>query len=335
MPLSTRRNAQLARAIRWIVTAAIVAFLIIFARTIDWTSAWASIRGASLPLLLVAVAVNFLSIAIKGVRWWLFLRPAGVPSLSLALRATLAGFGLNNVLVANGGDAARVVFVARATGVPSSTVLATLALERLFDPVGFMFVLVYGFLAFTLSPELEKWRLPAEIGLVATLALLGYFVYASRNAQPGGVSAARSVSHGVGGKIMAYLRGFAASTRELTSAPRFAGALVISILSWAGQVVTFELSAAAAHVDISPVASLAALLAVNLGFVIRVTPGNVGLFQFLYIVATEPFGVPRGDAIVVSLLIQTIQIIPITLAGVALAPEFIFRPSRKSLATKG
>lgn len=328
-------NPQLARAIRWTVTAAIVGFLIVFARTIDWASAWASIRRASLPLLVAAVAVNFLSIAVKGVRWSLFLRPAGVPSLSLALRATLAGFGLNNVLVANGGDAARVVFVSRATGVPSSTVLATLALERVFDPVGFMVVLVYGFLAFTLSPALEMWRWPAEIGLVATFALLGYFVYGSRNAQPGGSSASRSVAHGVGGKVMAYLRGFAASTRELTSAPRFAGALVISILSWAGQVLTFQLGAAAAHVDITPAASLAALLVVNLGFVIRVTPGNVGLFQFLFVVATEPFGVPQNDAIVVSLLIQTIQIIPITLAGVALAPEFIFGSSRKSLATRG
>ena len=85
-----------------------------------------------MPLLVAAVVINFLSMAVKGVRWWLFLKPAGSPSLPLALRATIAGAGLNNVLVANGGDAARVVFVSRATGIPSSTVLATLALERLF-----------------------------------------------------------------------------------------------------------------------------------------------------------------------------------------------------------
>ena len=55
------------------------------------------------------------------------------PSLWLAIKATFAGAGLNNILVANGGEAARVVFVARAAHVPSAKVLATLALERMFE----------------------------------------------------------------------------------------------------------------------------------------------------------------------------------------------------------
>ena len=127
-------NARLGKAIRWLITGAIIVFLVIFARTVDWASAWSSIRNASLPLLAIAIGVNFLSLAFKAVRWWLFLRAAGSCSFPLALRATIAGAGLNNVLVANGGEAARVVFVSRATGIQSSTVLATLALERLFDP---------------------------------------------------------------------------------------------------------------------------------------------------------------------------------------------------------
>ena len=39
--------------------------------------------------------------------------------------------------------------------------------------------------------------------------------------------------------------------------------------------------------------------------------------------------IARNDAIAVSLLIQTIQIIPMTALGVALAPEFIFRRGGK------
>ncbi|HVD59584.1 MAG TPA: lysylphosphatidylglycerol synthase domain-containing protein, partial [Gemmatimonadaceae bacterium] len=97
-------NHKVARGLRWALTAVIVVFLIIFARTIDWGAAWHSIRNASLPLLLAAVLVNIASIVLKGIRWWIFLRAAGSPSLPLAMRATLAGAGLNNVLVANGGD---------------------------------------------------------------------------------------------------------------------------------------------------------------------------------------------------------------------------------------
>ena len=302
----------------------IIVFLVIFARTIDWTSAWHSIRSASLSLLFAAIAVNFLSIAVKGVRWWLFLKPAGSPSLGLSMRATIAGSGLNNVLVANGGDAARVVFVTKATGLPSSRVLATVALERLFDPVGFVILLVYGALAYKLPDNLAKWTIPAEIGLALIFALLGWFVYTSRHSVAMGNHDDRPV-HGFLAKAKAYFTGFAVSTRALTSTSRFAWALVISMVAWAGQVATFQLAAAAAHVSIPPEASLVALLATNLGLLVRATPGNVGFFQFVFALSVAPFGVSRNDAIAVSLLIQTIQIIPVTLIGVALAPEFLFR----------
>ncbi len=322
----------LSRALRWILTAAIVIFLVIFARTINWSAAWTSIRSASLPLLAAAVGVNLLTILIKAIRWWLFLRAAGSPSLPLAIRATVAGAGLNNVLVANGGDAARVVFISRSTGIPSSTVLATVALERLFDPVGFVIMLVIGVLVFSLPPSLERWHLPAEIALVLIAVLLTWFVYASRNAKPEHVPERRERPRGLGGRLKAYFVGFAASTRLLTSGPRFVGALLLSMLSWAGQFATFQLAADAAHVAIPPAGSLAALLAINLGLLIRATPGNVGFFQFVFALAVDPFGVARNDAIAVSLLIQTLQIIPVTLLGVALAPEFIFkRKKRKEL----
>lgn len=318
-------NPWISRGLRWLLTAAIIVFLVIFARTIDWTAAWHSIRTASLPLLAAAVVVNFFSVAIKGIRWWLFLKPAGAPSLPLATRATIAGSGLNNVLVANGGDAARVVFVTRATGLPSSTVLATLALERMFDPVGFVVLLVYGVIAFSLPPSLEKWRLPAEITLVVVAGLLIWFVYASRNATPEKLSLQRERSATLWGRIKGYFAGFAASASVLATGPRFIGALALSMIAWVAQIYVFELAAEAAHVSIPPAGSLAALLAVNLGLLIRATPGNVGFFQFVFALATEPFGVPRNDAIAVSLLIQTLQILPVTLIGVALAPEFIFK----------
>ncbi len=323
------------RALRWILTAAIVAFLIIFARTIDWTAAWTSIRNASLPLLAAAVGVNLLTIVIKAIRWWLFLRPAGSPSLPLALRATVAGAGLNNVLVANGGDAARVVFVARSTGIPSSTILATVALERLFDPVGFVIMLVFGVLTFSLPPSLEKWQIPAEIALVLIAVLLSWFVYWSGKVQPEHVPERRQEPRGLIGRVRAYLVGFATSTRSLTTGPRFVGALVLSMLSWAGQFATFKLAASAAHVAIPSAGILAALLAINLGLLIRATPGNVGFFQFVFALAVEPFGIARNDAIAVSLLIQTLQILPVTLLGVGLAPEFIFTRKKPRASVNG
>jgi uncharacterized protein (TIRG00374 family) len=321
-------KSTIGRYLRWILTGVIIVFLILFARTIDWAQAWSSIRTASPKLLLVAVAVNFLSIIIKGVRWWMFLRAAGSPSLWLSLRATIAGAGLNNVLVANGGDAARVVFVSRATGIPSSTILATLALERLFDPVGFVILIVYGVVAYSLPPALERWKIPAEIALAIITVLLFWFLYSARHAKPADADTAKARATGLWGRFKAYMTGFAVTTRSLATGPRFFAALILSLGSWACQVLTFKYAAAAAHVPMSMAASIATLIAINLGLVIRATPGNVGFFQFVFALTAEPFGISRNDAIAVSLLIQTLQIIPVTLIGVALAPEFILKRSR-------
>ena len=45
----------------------------------------------------------------------------------------------------------------------------------------------------------------------------------------------------------------------------------------------------------------------------------------MYALTAAGFGMDRDQAIAVAFLIQTQQIIPVTLLGVALAPEFIFK----------
>src|SRR3954465_1086476 len=327
-------SPKLKKGIRWAISAAILIFLILFARTIDWHAAWNSMRHASMPLLAAAIGVNILSVLIKGVRWWLFLRPIGVTSLPLAIRATIAGAGLNNVLVASGGDAARVVFVSRVSGVRSSTVLASMALEKLFDPIGFVILLVYGVIAFQLPPQFERWKVPAEILLVVIVALLVFFVYATRRMKPEHVPERRAKPRTFMGKFRAYFVSFGQTAGRLATGPRFLAAILLSLASWACQLWTFELAAAAAHVPMPLAGSLACLLGINVGLIIRATPGNVGFFQFVYALMAEQFGVSRNDAIAVSLLIQTLQILPLTLLGIVLAPEFIFRRGKKDKETE-
>jgi uncharacterized protein (TIRG00374 family) len=327
-------NPGLKKGIRWALSAAILVFLILFARTINWHAAWNSMRHASLPLLAAAIGVNLLSVLLKGIRWWLFLRPIGITSLPLAIRATIAGAGLNNVLVANGGDAARVVFVSRLSGVPSSTVLASVALEKLFDPIGFVMLLVFGVLVFELPPQFEAWKLPAEITLGVIVLLLIFFVYATRNIKPEHVPERRAKPRTWTGKFVAYFRSFSQTAGRLATGPRFLGAMVLSLLSWGCQLWCFDLAASAAHVPIPLAGSLACLLGINVGLIIRATPGNVGFFQFVYALMAEQFGVARNDAIAVSLLIQTLQILPLTLLGIALAPEFIFKRGKEDSETE-
>jgi len=256
----------------------------------------------------------------------------GSPSLALSMRATFAGAGLNNVLVANGGDAARIVFVTRASGVPASRVLATAALDRIFDPIGFVILLAFGLVAFDLPPEFARLRWPVLIALVVIAIALVWLARTAPSVSEH-VPERRAVPRGWRARSAAWFRDFSGSMRELATGPRMVPLLLLTVLAWVTQLATFAYAASAAHIRLPIQGSLTALLAVNVSLLVRATPGNVGFFQFAYALAAAPFGVADANAVGVAVLIQALQIIPTTLIGVALAPEFIFRRNAKAPTT--
>lgn len=308
---------------RVVLTIGIVIGLVLFARTVNWSDTWAAIRQSDVELLLLAATINLLSLVAKAVRWWIFLRPAGSSSLGLAMRATFAGAGLNNVLVANGGEAARVIFVSRASRTPSAKVLATLALERVFELVGYVVMLALAVSFLELPESIARMRPFAWIALMVIAVL---FVYLIR--RPEHVDEVAEAAVGWWPKTRQYGRKFLQTLGGISTPSRFAFAMLLSVFGWAVQIATYHLTARAAGFELPLVGTVACILAVNLGFAIRATPGNVGLFQMMYAVTASAFGMDRDQAIAVAFLIQTQQIIPVTLIGIALAPEFIFGKRR-------
>ncbi|GAC1653622.1 MAG: lysylphosphatidylglycerol synthase transmembrane domain-containing protein [Gemmatimonadaceae bacterium] len=326
--MSNKHHA--ARILRYLVTGLIVGGLVVFARKVDWHAAWTAMRTAAIGPLVAAALLNLLSLALKGVRWWVFLRAVGAPSLSLALRATAAGAGLNNVLVANGGEAARIVFVARATHIPSATILATLAVERLFDFVGYVALLTFAAFALPIPASIARWRPVAVILVVCMSATLIYLV---RRPGPALVEAADLALGPVaprsfGARARAYGGHFIDAVSTISSAPRFGAAIALSVVAWISQVATFALTAQAARFALPLAGSVAAVLSTNLSLLVRATPGNVGVFQAVYAMTAVGFGLDKDPAVAVAFLLQTLQILPVTLLGIALAPEFVFSRRR-------
>jgi phosphatidylinositol alpha-mannosyltransferase len=316
------------RALRLGLTGLILVMLVLFARKVNWHDTWRTMQTASMPLLLGAALINLVSIVVKGVRWWVFLKPVGAPSLSLALRATFAGAGLNNVLVANGGEAARVVFVARAAHVPSAKILATLALERLFELVGYVTLLALAATFLELPSSLERVK-PFAIAVLALMVALLVWLLRRPDVVETVVGPKPASWHG---RVREYGGRVIRTIGQVSSGPRFIAAVGLSVFAWALQVATYQMTARAAHLPMTVVATVAALLAVNLGFALRATPGNVGVFQAAYAATAAAFGMDQDQAIAVAFLIQAQQILPVTLLGVALAPEFIFKQSKRRAA---
>ena len=298
------------RSVRAVATGAFVVLLVLFARQMDWRAAAAAARNADASLLVLALSFNQLSLVLKGVRWWVFLRAVGVRSLRLVLRATYAGASLNNLVVAQGGEAARGVIVARASDVATARVASALALERVLDGVSYLTLLVSAAFLLDLPAALSRWRAEAAVALAcASVALLLL----------GATSRARGQSTARLDTTWARMAGgtarFLSSISETASPLRLTTGMAISIAAWALQVATYHTVALAAHLPISLAGSIAAMLAIGISFLIRGTPGNVGIFQVIYAMTAASFGVAKPAAVATALLIQAVQIIPTVLLG--------------------
>jgi uncharacterized protein (TIRG00374 family) len=319
-------------ALRWIFSVAMLVAIVLYGRTINWTAAWSAIRSASWPILLVATLVNFITLGAKAVTWWIFLRAVGVPSLSLAVKATVAGAGLNNILVANSGDAARVVFVTRASDAPSAAVLAALALERLFDLIGYIILMAGAAYLLPMPHEVARWRFAAVGVLLGIALLLGVLLKRAP-----GIAAVTVYPTTIVGRVRTYLDRFMGSVRDILTVERISLAMLLSLVNWAAQIATYHLVAVAAHFPISIVGSVTTLITANVGFVVRATPGNVGVFQVVYGVTAEALGLDKAQAVAVALLLQFIQNLPVTLLAIVIAPDLIlhWREKRGTAARDG
>jgi uncharacterized protein (TIRG00374 family) len=301
------------RALHLLLPAAIAALLVLFARHLDWRAAAAAARGADPWMLLLAVALNLLSLTLKGVRWWVFLRALGVRSLGLVLRATYAGASLNNLVVAQGGEGARVLLVSRGAGVSSARVLAALALERVLDAMSYLLLLVGGAWLLPLPAVIMRWRLAATFALAAAVLLLAWLLL--RNTGEGPAAPTEPM-----GPVRAYLRRFAAGVGEVASPGRLANGALLSVGAWVLQVATYHVVSLATGSALPLAGSVAALLAVGISFLVRATPGNVGVFQMVYALTALSFGIAEAPAVAVAVLIQLVQVGPVLVLGTLAAP---------------
>ena len=311
-------NPSARRALRIGLGAALIVLLVAFGWHVDWHAVAEGVRSANPWLLLAAFVVNQLSLALKGVRWWVFLRPLGVRSLSLVMRATFAGASLNNLVVAQGGEGARVLIVSRATGVSSARVLSALALERVLDMVSYLVLLTSAAWLLELPHSLVRWRGLASVALAVAVAGLIAIGLAGQRATVGD----EPITVGAPmGRFRAYVRRFIRGVSEVSSLPRLSAAMGLSLGAWSLQVATYHLVARAGHLPVTLAGSVSAMLAVGMSFLIRATPGNVGVFQAVYALTLRSFGIAEGPAIAAALLIQAVQVIPTVIIGMIAAPR--------------
>ena len=251
--------------------------------------------GAMHPLLLLAaLVVNLLSPLAKGQAWHLLLRPVARHRWRAAQEATLVGSAVNSISMGVTGDAARVTLLARREAVPVSTAVLSVAWTRVVEGIGLALFLVLAPLFMHVPATVRGLQLGAAIALVTVFVLsrLGRW--------------ARLIV-----RLPRVLRQPATLLARMSVGTRLAAPVVCALVNWVVQWATYDLVLRAAGLALPVSASLVALLAVNIGGVGRLTPGNLGVTQAAVVAALLPYHVAAERAVAAGLALQAIQVLPI------------------------
>ena len=267
-----------------------------------WQHTSEILQNVDPALLTAALLVNLVSPFAKGWAWHLLLKPVAPNRWRVAQEANLIGTAVNTLAAGVAGEAVRISMIMKRDAVPFRPALLSVAWSRAVEGLGLALFLVLAPFALHLSQTLRGLQIGAGVGLIAVLVLSRFRGWEELIAW-----------------LPATLRGGATELAAMSWGGRLIAPTALALLSWAAEWATYHLTLLAVHLPVSYAASFTALIAVNLGGVIRITPANVGVMQAAMVGALLPFGIAAEQAVAGGLALQAIEVIPILALALAVA----------------
>lgn len=295
-----------------------VLFLYVAVRNVDVQDVQTALtraNGGYILLALGSVAVNILA---KGLRWKILLGEAGrrMPFVRL-LASLVVGQMLNLLLPARAGDISRAYVVGR-LGPGPLFVVGTIVLEKLLDMILYATLFV---LLLVLIP-LPDWlgNSATAVALVTCVAVVVVAaVTFSRDALTRLLERyAERLPSRMRGRLVDRIRSVLASLDVLRSRPDVLKLLGCSILIWATALLNNQLVLLALHMSLPLTASLLVLVVLQAGISLPSLPGNLGIFEYLCVLALSIFGVEQAQALSYGVLLHGVTMLPMLIAGLLL-----------------
>jgi uncharacterized protein (TIRG00374 family) len=258
---------------------------------VDWLEVWRHLGQVDLPLMGLAMLGMLAAYFLMSWRWQQLLAPL-VPRAHLPVPglfgAMMTGYLFNTFFPARAGDLMRAHLLSRRTGLSKTTILATVVIEKLFDGLALLVLLVLGLLGLPLSGASEQIGGAAVVVLVGALGGLILFKWQADRAV--------ALTEWVTGYLpiparlkqvgVRLVRRFAEGLQVFEQPGPLIRAAAISLAVWLVVAGMFWAALASFHMPpstmtLSAVLFLTAL--VNLGLLVPAMPGNVGTYEGLII----------------------------------------------------
>jgi uncharacterized protein (TIRG00374 family) len=283
---------------------------------------WNHIRTVPPGPVLLAVVIATLSFPSRAVRWRILLRlPDGSPfPWKPAWHALAIGYMANNILPLRAGEVLRAYAASRLAPVRMSTAFASVAVERVFDALTVLLMLVVALLTADIPGEVRFGELSIaglarRIGILAALVLLAAAVVLARP-EPAARLIERLVPWpALARRLVALLHGVRDGLSALRSPSRLILLLLWCAIVWCVNAVSFQALFPAFGIELGFGAAVLVQGMIVVFIATPSTPGFVGTFEAAIVAALALYGVPGDRALAYALVYHAATFVPITLLG--------------------
>lgn len=322
MPQSRQRSGGrlLISLVGLVISAVLLAWSL---RGVELSEVASHVRDAHALPLIAAVIVATLTFPLRIPRWRLLLRAEDGSALGTGplWHAIAIGFLANNVLPLRAGEVVRSYTISKLDRTRFTAAFSSVAVERVFDGLTVILLLVVGLFTAGLSPDVEvagtpvtRLALLAGVVCLAALALAGLVV-----AFP--LAAERLIRRVVpapalADRLVAIIEGFRHGLAVLRSPSRLLLVGFWSVVLWTVNAGAFWLAFRAFDLPVGYSGALLLQGLLVLGITVPSSPGFVGVFESVIVAVLAMFEVTRSVAFTYAVTYHVTTFIPISLLGV-------------------
>lgn len=324
------KSTRIQLAVGILISAAILYYAL---RPVDPRDLWAAFRTCNWWWGVPFVAVTFLSMWVRALRWRYLMRPVGDFTARRLFSPMMIGFGMNSLLPGRVGELARAYVLSARGKVPFGSVFATVVVERIFDTMTLLVLLVVVFARLDVPENLELTyggftitsamlatltRQLMWIGAVTLCGSLFLMWDPGRRLIQGLVGRLPFLPHGIRGKIVGLIGTFADGLHSLRDFRSWAAIIGLSATVWV--LVGFSMQIMAwgfPGLQVSLAQGVAITVIAAIAILIPAAPGYWGLMQVGIMFALLLLGIEedRARALGYAFAVHALQYFPIVAVG--------------------
>ena len=310
----------------WLGVLVSAVFLVLFLYGIDFPDTGAALKSANYSYVIPAVAVYFASLVFRALRWQYILRHLRSIPLGRLYAVTVVGYMANNVLPLRLGEVAKAYYLGQREKVSATSAFATVGIERIYDVVTLIFVLLVIWPFLPLG-ELFKndsgdllWTRVA-FGVLGVAVFFGAIVtFVAVAIRPElGRRLTDVIVFFVPGRCKGLVRNlaelFIGGLESLNSPRKLLGIFVLSIPVWIMESLMYYLITLSFDLDVPYSLALVATATSNLVGAIPAAPGNVGTFEWATKITLVSFGHNEEVSVAYAATLHLTLWLPVVIAG--------------------